>query len=102
MAICLSGPLSPIPCYLWVPGKHVRGAPSVARSCERVRESFIPAPSISLKTGQTQVCGNLVTTGKDPPRNFLGTDTDRIIGTDSGSSLDKFKDELDNLKLKEV
>lgn len=53
-----------------------------------------------------QGCGNLVTTGKDtpPPRpgNFLHTDTDQIIGTDSGSSLGKFRDELDNLTLKEV
>ena len=76
MATCLSGPLSPIPCcYLWVPGKHIRGTPSVARSCERERESFIPAPSISLKTGQMQVCGNLVTTGEDthPPTFWVLT-----------------------------
>lgn len=70
----------------------------------RVKVSFL-LRSISLKAGQIQGCGNLVTTGKDNPppyRNFLGTDPDRIIGTDSGSSPDKFRDELDNFTLKEV
>ena len=88
-------------------GKYICGVPSVARSCERESESFIPAPKYQPQgrsdTRLWEPCDHRK--GHRPllpHHNFLGTDPDRIIGADSGPSPDKFRDELDNHTLKEV
>lgn len=68
-------PFSSLKSYLLLSlsaGKHICGASSVARSCERESESFIPAPNISLKVGARlwEPCDHRKGHPPSPPRQL--------------------------------